>query len=249
MATYTIRPLPTTGVLLAACLAACLALTACAPVRPTIEAGGTTYDGMVPVRDPGLKEAWVKPDIDISRYHQLLLLPTEVQFRAVRPGAGSLPYRGQDQEFPISPADQQRLVTTVSDIFREELGKSRNLTLTDSRGPGVLVVRTSLLDIVSRVPPELPGRNEIFLDEVGAATLVVELQDSLSGETLARAVDRRAADPVDYGSTNVTRVTTVTAWSEVRRVARRWASVVTMRIDQLHSRGPLPGLAPGQPPA
>jgi len=238
-----IRRLPT-----GALLAACVALAACAPQNPVIESDGPTYDGMVRVRDTGMKEAWVKPDINISSYRHLLLLPTEVQFRAVRPGAGSSLARSQDREFPLSPADQKRLVETVTEVFREELAKSRNLTLTTEPGPDVLLLRVSLLDIVSKFPPEGPGRTELYLDEVGAATLVVELQDALSGETLARAVDRRAADPEDGldGPGTVTRVTSVTAWSEVRRVARRWASAVTRRIDQLHTRGRMPGQTTGQ---
>lgn len=232
----------------AAVLVACLALAAgCSAPAPVIDAGAPTYDGMVPVRDPGLKEAWLKPDIDLSRYEQMLLLPVEVQFRAVRPAALSAVGRSQDREFPLSPADQQRLVDTVTGVFREELAKSRHLALVTESGPGVLLVRTSLLDIVSKVPPEEPGRSEIYLDEVGAATLVLELQDAQSGETLARAVDRRAADPVDYTGTNVSRVTSVQAWTEVRRVARRWASIVTQRIDQLHTRGRMPGQDPAKP--
>ncbi len=230
--------------LIATCI---LALAACTTPDPVIEPDAPTYDGMVPVRDSGLREAWVKPDIDLSRYERMLLLPIEVQFRAVRPTAGTTLGRSQDREFPISPADQKRLVDIVTGVFREELAKSRHLTLTTEPGPDVLLVRTSLLDIVSKVPPEEPGRNEIFLDEVGEATLVLELQDAQSGETLARAVDRRAADPVDYMDTNVSRVTSVQAWSEVRRVARRWASTVTQRIDQLHTRGRMPGQDPARP--
>ena len=232
----------------AAVLVACLALAAgCSAPAPVIDADAPTYDGMVPVRDSGLKEAWLKPDIDLSRYEQMLLLPVEVQFRAVRPAALSAVGRSQDREFPLSPADQQRLVDTVTGVFREELAKSRHLALVTESGPDVLLVRTSLLDIVSKVPPEEPGRSEIYLDEVGAATLVLELQDAQSGETLARAVDRRAADPVDYTGTNVSRVTSVQAWTEVRRVARRWASLVTQRIDQLHTRGRMPGQDPAKP--
>jgi hypothetical protein len=198
---------------------------------------------MVPVRYAGMKEAWVKPDIDISSYQQVLLLPAEMQFRAVRPVAGSGLSRSTTTEFPISPANQQRLVEMVTDVFREELARSKTLTLTTGAGPDVLLVRISLLDIVSKVPPEGPGRTEIYLDEVGAATLVLELQDSMSGETLARAVDRRAAErPFGIaGPGTVARTTTVTAWSDVRRVARRWASAVTRRIDQLHAQGRTPG--------
>jgi len=228
-------------------LAACLLVAACTAPEPVIDTGAPTYDGMVPVRDSGLKEAWIKPDIDLSRYARMRLLPVEVQFRAVRPSSLSAVGRSQDREFPLSAADQKRLVDTVTEVFLEELAQSRHLALTTDSGPDVLLVRTSLLDIVSKVPPETPGRSEIYLDEVGAATLVLELQDSQSGETLARAVDRRAADPVDFGDTNVSRVTSVDAWSEVRRVARRWASTVTQRIDQLHTRGRMPGQDPAQP--
>jgi hypothetical protein len=198
---------------------------------------------MVPVRDSGMKEAWVKPDINISSYRQVLLLPAEMQFRAVRPLAGTGLSRSTRTEFPISPANQKRLVEMVTEVFREELARSRTLTLTTETGPDVLLVHISLLDIVSKVPPEGPGRTEIYLDEVGAATLVLELRDSMSGETLARAVDRRAADSPDgiAGPGTVSRTTSVTAWSDVRRVARRWARTVTQRIDQLHTRGRMPG--------
>jgi hypothetical protein len=228
-------------------LAAFLALTACAPRNPVIDADAPTYDGMVPVRESGLKEAWIKLDIDLSRYEKMVLLPVEVQFRAVRPAALSAVGRSQDREFPLSPADQKRLVDTVTEVFREELAKSRHLALVTEPGPDVLLVRTSLLDIVSKVPPEPSARYELFLDEVGEATLVLELQDAQSGETRARAVDRRAADPVDSTGTNVSRVTSVEAWTEVRRVARRWASTVTQRIDQLHTRGRMPGQDPAKP--
>jgi hypothetical protein len=130
-------------------LAACVALGACTAPNPVIDTGVPTYDGMVPVRDPGLREAWVKPDIDLSSYERMVLLPIEVQFRAVRPAAGTTLGRSRDREFPISPADQQRLVDIVTEVFREELAMSRHLTLTTEPGPDVLLVRASLLDIVS----------------------------------------------------------------------------------------------------
>lgn len=231
----------TSGRALAAGLVAGLLVVACTPTTPVIETGGPTFDGMVPVRDSGLEEAWAKPDIDLGAYRQLLLAPVELQFRAVRPAAGTAVGRSQAKEFPINATDRQRFADLVTEVFREELGKSRTMTLATAPGPDVLVVHVALQDIVSRLPPEEAGRSEIYLDKVGEATLVLELKDAESGETLARAVDRRAADPVDDPGTTVTRVTTVTAWSEVRRVARRWASTVTTRIDQLQSRGRSPG--------
>lgn len=225
------------------CLVAILAVAACAARNPAILNDGATDGGMLPVRDSGMKEAWVKPDINFGSYRHILLLPTEVQFRTVRPGAGTGLTRSRDHEFPVSPADSQRLVDTFNEIAREELATSRHLTLTDTPGPDVLLVRISLQDIVSRVPPEGPGRTDVYLDEIGAATLVLELQDGSSREVLARTVERRVADPVDGldGPGTVSRVTAVTVWSEVRRAARRFAAGVTRRIDQLHTQGRMPG--------
>ena len=245
---HTMTAIVTRQLATGALLAVCLAIAACTPANPIIETDGPTYDGLVPVQDSGMQEAWVKPDINISSYRQILLLPVEVQFRAVRPGAGNPTFASRDRNFPVSPENQQRLVDTVTTVFREELAQSRSLTLTNVPGADVLLVRISLLDIVSKVPPEGPGRTEIFLDEFGAATLVLELQDSLSGEILARAVDRRVADPLHgidgLGTSSLSRANPVTAWSEVRRVAQRWATLATRRIDQLHNRGKMPGQSP-----
>jgi len=245
MATSAVRPFAAVTL-----LAAFLAAAACTPANPVIDTAGPTYDGMVPVRGSGMKEAWVKPEINISSYRQILLLPVEVQFRAVRPGTDNPTFASQERNFPVSPANRQRLVATVTMAFRDALAQSRNLKLTTEPGPDVLLVRTSLLDIVSKVPPEGPGRTETFIDEFGAATLVLELQDSLSGEILARAVDRRVADSLDdsggLGAGNLSRADPVTTWSELRRLSQRWATLVTRRIDQLYTRGRMPGQMGGQ---
>lgn len=223
-------------------LAALVAGCSRTPIQiPSADQAARTWDGMVPIQGLSADEAWAKPDIDLSTYDQLLIAPTEFQFRAVRdPGLGG---RRTATEFPISDENRRQLIGTVTEILREELAGTRNYTLTDSPGPGVLVVHTALLDIVSKVPPQEARREDIYLDEVGEATLVLELADSQSGERLARVVDRRAADPVgDLSRPSLTsRVSSVTAWSEVRRVARRWAESATRLLDQLHTRGRMPG--------
>ena len=137
-------------VLRSLCLVACIAVAACAPGNPVILKDGAD-GGLLPVRDSGLREAWVRPDINFSSYRQILLLPTEVQFRPVRPGADNGLARSRNHEFPVSPADRQRLLDTVNEVAREELATSRHLTLTDTPGPDVLLVRISLLDV------DLPG--------------------------------------------------------------------------------------------
>ncbi len=97
-------------------------------------------------------------------------------------------------------------------------------------GPDVLILRGTLLDIVSFIPPEMKGRGEIYLSSVGAATLVVKGIDSMSGEVVFRAMDRRSA-----ATNRMVRATTVTTWSEVSRWARRQATILREGLESIHA--------------
>ena len=99
----------------------------------------------------------------------------------------------------------------------------------EQAGPDVLILRGAMLDIVSFVPPEMAGRHDIYLSAVGAATLVVEGIDSMSGEVVFRAVERRAADA---GRTIL--ANTVTTYAEVRRWARRQATTLREGLESIH---------------
>jgi hypothetical protein len=71
----------------------------------------------------------------------------------------------------------------------------------------------------------------VFLSSVGEATLVLEVVDSMSGEVLFRAADRRAAERA--GGTTPVRSNPATNWSEVRRLARTWGSRLREGLDSL----------------
>ncbi len=75
------------------------------------------------------------------------------------------------------------------------------------------------------------GRGEIYLSSVGEATLVLEGIDSMSGEAVFRAVDRSAIEP---GGNTMIRANTVTTWSEVRRWARRYATILREGLESIH---------------
>ena len=219
-------------------LTASLALFAgCTPQQATVQTGPNaevTFDGLVRVDNSRMRNAWVKPGFNLAGYSKFMVAPAEFEFRAVRDTGRS---RSSSQtEFPISDTGKQRLIDAVTDVFQEELANSQYFTRVDEPGPDVLLIEGALLDIVSRVPPEIRGRGDTFISRVGEATLVIQLVDSMSGETLARAVDRRAAEPA--GGRGV-RASPVTSINEVRRVARRWASLLRERREKLHELGPI----------
>ena len=95
------------------------------------------------------------------------------------------------------------------------------------------MVRVGLLDVISRVPPDTIGRSSIYLDRVGEATLVMELRDSMSNAILARAIDRRAAERSPGTMMESNRVSNR---AEVRRLGRKWASIVRSGLETLMTK-------------
>jgi hypothetical protein len=196
---------------------------------PTLQEGPdaeVSYDGLVRLNHSSMSHAWLRPDTDFSHYSKIVLGKAKFKFRSV---TGNSRSRGT-REFPIDDASRQRLVETAGRIFRDELSKSKHFTIVEERGPDVLVLTGALVDIVSNTPPEPMGRDTIVIQRFGEATLVLELFDSMSGETLARAIDRRAADS---GST-ARQVSSVTTWAEVQRMLRRWARILRDGLDGFH---------------
>ena len=215
-------------------IAGALLLAACATPEPSLQTGPgaeTTFDGLVRVNNSAFERAWVDPTIDISGYSKIMPAAARFEYRAVRDTSGVAARRSSATEFPISDQGKQRLQADADEIFREELAKSRYFTLVTEPGPDVLIIRGAMLDIVSRVPPDIVGRGEIFIDRVGEATLVLQLVDSMSGETLGRAAERGAAEAA--GSMG-TRSSSVTARAESRRLFRRWAVKLREGLDAFH---------------
>ena len=203
--------------------------------EPTIEQGPDvqlTFDGLAPIKNSRFSNAWIDPDVDLAQYNKIIPAKAEFEFRAVKktPRVSSIRPASSSSEFWISEETREKLIDTVTGIFREELAGSKHFTITEERGPDALILVGGLMDIVSRVPPELTGSGEIYLASVGEATLVLELRDSMSGETVYRAIDRRKIERRgDAIQANV-----VTTWAEVRRWARRWAVRLVDGLDSVH---------------
>jgi hypothetical protein len=217
-------------------LALMVLIAGCAAPAPTIQQGADaeiTFDGLVRIDNGRFRDSWIDPDIDFTQYDQIMVGEAVFEFRAVKKSSSaSLARRNNDSEFWISDASREKLTAVVTEAFRKELEKSKNFTKADGAGPNVLVIVGGLHDIVSRVPPDMVGRGDIYLSSVGEATLVLEARDSLSGETIYRAIDRRSAEQVG-GQMQVSN--SVTNMSEVRRMARRWATRLREGLDSIHN--------------
>lgn len=214
-----LRPTGLAGILL-------LAVAGCATTPREPELGsGESFDGLREVTNARISKAWIRPDLDLSGYTKILPVNAGVEYRPVKDRPRNAP--SSASTFPITAESRAKFEALVTEIFREELAKSERFEIASEPGPDVLVLAGGLLDVVSNVPPEPIGRGEIYLSQVGEATLVLELRDSESNTALVRMIDRRAAEK----ASGMTWSNTVSNTAEVRRLIRQWAVRLRNALD------------------
>ncbi len=216
-------------------VALCLPLVCGAQSDEDIDASTeSSYDGLVQVKKTGFRNVWVKPGTEAGSYNKILPVGVDFHYRDVPAGNRTAQARrsSSTSDFPIEENTRARIEEIMAEIFLEELGDTDNFTLTDEPGPDVVLIIGGLYDVVSNVPPDSIGRSNIYLSRVGQATLVLQIEDSMSREIIARVVDRRAADPAF-----AQRSSTVTNTAEFRHLARTWARILTKNIDKWYESG------------
>jgi hypothetical protein len=215
----------------------------CTTSTPTFKEGDdaeVTFDGLNRMQGTVMDTVWARTDIDLKGYSKIMFEGVGVEFRPVtgpysgRAGMSSARANSSQSEFQLDEATQELFKEEIGAAFLEEMGRSTVLTIVEEPGPDVLLVRAGLLDVVSRVPPETVGRSRIFIDRVGEATLVLEVRDAESNAIFARAVDRRAAE---RGAGTMVESNRVTNRAEVRRLGRRWASILRSGLEELVTEG------------
>ncbi len=212
---------------------------------PTFQQGEDaeiSHDGLTRMDNTIMDTVWAREDIDITSFRKVMFDRVAVEFRAVeggpysgRGGAGSTTASTRNRsEFRLDDATKQLVTDEISGAFAEEIRRSKVFEVVDEPGYDVLLIQVALLDIVSRVPPEPSGRSTVWLDTVGDATLVLEVRDSMSNAIFLRAADRRAAGDRSGSAVQSNRVTNA---AEVRRLGRRWATIVRDGLDTLMTDG------------
>jgi len=210
-------------------------LAACNSV-PTLQSGPNaevTFDGLVRVDNTRLDAVWIRPGIDLSAYDKLTLVGAGIKYRSVREVRRL--NLSNDSEFPLDARQRERIEESVREVFSEEMAKIDGFEITMEDGPGTLALTGTLIDVVSFVPPARASNVDYYLSSLGAATLILELSDSMSGQVLARAADGRSID-VQF----ITESNRVSNRFELERELDRWADVIRNGLESLATTPILP---------
>jgi hypothetical protein len=206
-----------------------MTLTACAS---NVTAPQTTYDGLELLPDTKFGVVYKRPGADLGTYQSYGLDSCEVAFKKnwLRDQNSSRLDLGNR----VTQKDVDQIKDTLSadceKYFRAALEEAPPYHLVDSfsNGEGVLILRPSIINLDIAAPDtRSAGMQRTYTTQAGEMTLVLELLDGTTGETLVRIVDRfRGRDTARLQWSN-----SVTNQAEARRALSRWAGQLRKGLD------------------
>ena len=206
-----------------------LILAGCANTRPApIE----EWDGLVLRPGTRLGAVFVKPDADIVAFKSVKLDPVQISFAANWDPNSDRRSQSRRLNAADIAAIRERLAELFQETFRAELARG-GYTLVQESGPDTLRVSPSIVDLFITAPADAAvGRSRTYTSQTGRMTLVVELRDSVTGELLARAVDRRGGR-----STGQLQWTNrVTNLADAQQEISVWAVALRRALDEMAAK-------------
>lgn len=201
----------------------------------SVEAPDTSYDGLQLEPDSKVAILYLKPGADFSGYQQFMMLDAYVAFK------NNWQRKTRVAGRRVSNADVERIkgeaAALLQSSFKQELEDVGGYTFVEQPGDAVMIIRPALIDLEITAPDTAAGRANQYVTSAGAATLYIELYDSVSGEILARAVDRRRMQ--DYGMAHW--ASSVSNRADANRMFKRWATLLRQAMDEVRQEA---GLAP-----
>lgn len=194
-----------------------------------------TPEGLVLTKSKVADAVYIRPGVDFSVYNRIAILECPVAFRKDW-------QRDQERKSSVrvSSKDMEEMKAGLSAEFRkvfvDELQNKGGYQVVDTGGDDVLVLRPAIIDLDVTAPDTMSaGRSYTLSESAGAMTLYLEVYDSVTGQLLAKAIDRRS-DPGMAGT--IQWRNGVTNKADADRILRRWAKALRERLDEVHGKQP-----------
>jgi len=193
-----------------------------------------TIEGLQLVEDSNLALVYAQPGIDLGRYDRILLDEPYIAFKKN--------WQRNQKRFHdgwITTDDMTKIKMELSslfmDVFSQTLEEGGYELVLDT-GEDVLLIRPAIINLDVVAPDtNSPGIKRTYSETAGEMTLYMELYDSVSGELLAKALDRKEDRRTGYFEWQ----NRVTNRAAANRILRVWAKVLKEGLDD--ARGASPG--------
>ena len=208
-------------VLLAVSLAAISSLAFANEKRPEV-----TIEGLTLIEDSNLALVYAEPGVDWGQYSKIYL---ETPFIAFKKDW----QRSQNRYEPgkITVEDMSKIEIELSSLFTDVFAttlEEGGYELVNELGEDVLLVKPAIINLDVVAPANnSPGITRTYSETAGEMTLYMELYDSLSGDLIAKALDRKEDRRTGYFEWQ----SRVTNRAAANRILKVWANVLKEGLD------------------
>jgi len=188
-----------------------------------------TEDGLHRVADSKMAIVYAEPGADLSGYQKVQLLDAYVAFKKN--------WERDQRSSSVDPlrvtsSDIEKIKNSLAEQFQSvftEVLTEGGYPVVDAAGDDVLLVRPAIINLDVAAPDTMKaGRSRSYTDSAGEMTLYVELYDSVTGDLIAKAIDRK----VDRNSGFYTWTNSVTNKAAADRILKGWAEILLNALNE-----------------
>ena len=211
-------------------LATVLLVTAGTAIAKQEELPQITEDGLHRVADSKMAIVYAEPGADLAQYERIQLMDAYVAFKKNwardqrSRSANKLRVNSRDIEKikgDLAKEFQTVFKKTLEDGGYEVVGESAE---------DVLLVRPAIINLDVNAPDTMSaGRSRTYTSSAGEMTLYIEIYDSVTGDLIAKALDRRI-DTSRQGY--YTWTNSVTNSAAAKRILGGWASILLDALNE-----------------
>ncbi len=194
-----------------------------------------TEDGLHRVHDSEMAIVYVEPGADFAPYKRVILLESTVAFK--KNWARDQRSRSASKLSTSARVNTKKIKQELADefetVFTEAL-RNGGYEVVEEAADDVLLIRPSIVNLDINAPETYgSGRSNTYTRSAGEMTLYIELFDSVTGDLLAKALDRGIDNPNDTGFYTWTNSQTNKAASV--RILRGWADILLNALNEARS--------------
>jgi hypothetical protein len=184
-------------------------------------------EGMELVKDTELATVYADPGTDLGVYKRIWLEDATVSFKK-----NWQRDQNRGHTMKVRNSDMERITEDVATLFREvftEKLTEGGYEMATEAGPDVLTLKPAIVDLDVYAPDVRgAGMTRSYSESAGEMTLNLELFDSLTGDKIVKATDRKR----DYDKGYMQWRTRVSNRSDAKRMMTSWAEAFTSLLEE-----------------
>lgn len=211
-------------------LATVLLATAGTAIAKQEELPEVTEDGLHRVPDSKMAIVYAEPGAHLAQYKRIQLLDAYVAFKK----NWERDQRSRSaNKLGVSSRDIEKIKGDLAKEFQTVFKKTLEdggYEVVDQAAEDVLLVRPAIINLDVNAPDTMSsGRSNSYTSSAGEMTLYIEIYDSVTGDLIAKALDRKA-DNTRHGY--YTWTNSVTNAAAAKRILGGWASILLDALNE-----------------